>query len=204
MAFICENSDYAPFIIFGMIMLTGFSLPVSEDLLLLSAGALTSTCEHETRQIFQLYAVVYLACWWAAWIAYWIGRYFGPKLFALRWFHRLLTPERLGTIKSYIDRFGLLTFVIGRFIPGGRNALFMATGLTGMPFLRFILLDSVGCLLSSATLFYIGHLFGNNISTIIVTVRAYEKALWLSIVLLSLAGAGIYALRRYRERSYRT
>lgn len=196
LAFVCEHSAYAPFIIFGLILLSGLNIPISEDLMLLTAGAICSTCQHENWEIARFYTLIYFACWIAAWETYWIGRVLGPKLFSFRWFQRFITPQRLEKIKNYIQRFGIFTFIVGRFIPGGRNALFMSTGLTKMAFPLFIIRDSVGCALSTATLFSLGYLFGSHIQTIVEVFKYYEMFFFSAIALLILLLVSILFLRK--------
>lgn len=166
--------------------------------MLLTAGAVSSVCAHKPHEIVWVYALMYLACWMAAWEAYWIGRLAGPELFRIRWFRRLLTPQRLEFIKSSIQRYGFGTFIVGRFIPGGRNALFMSTGLVKMPFSSFVLRDSIGCLLSSGLLFSLGHIFGDNIQTIIAFIQLYERIFIGLVICVILAIAAFFY---YRHRS---
>lgn len=172
--YICENAQYAHFILFGLIILTGFNVPISEDLLLLTAGALASACVPENT--FILYGWVFCASLLSAWIPYWLGRLLGPKLFNIKWFSRIVTHDRLEKLKHYYQKFGIFMFIVNRFVPGGiRNAVFISSGLTKMPFYLFILRDGTGCVLASATIFYLGYVFGENFHTIIHYAKFYES-----------------------------
>lgn len=175
------------------------NIPLSEDLMLLSAGAVCSICEHEKGGIFGFYLWIYFACWFAAWETYWIGRLLGPKLFNFHWFRHFITFERLEKIKTNIQRFGIFTFIIGRFIPGGRNALFMSTGLIKMSFPLFILRDSVGCALSTATLFSLGYLFGSHIEAIIEVFKFYQLFFFCGVALLILLCVSILFVRKQQN-----
>lgn len=157
--------------------------------MLLTAGALSSTCQHDGWEIARLYFSVYLACWVAAWECYWIGRLLGPKLFNFRWFRKVITPYRLDKIKDYIHRFGILTFIVGRFIPGGRNALFMSTGFIRMSFPSFILRDSIGCFFSTATVFSLGYFFGSHYQQIVEIFKMYQMIFLGFIFVLLFLGA---------------
>ena len=132
-SFACENAHSAHWIFFLLLMLAGLSLPISEDIILLTGGAIASTCIPD--ETLHLFLWIYAGCWISAWETYWIGRYFGPKLYDIRWFRHIITPERIHRLHHYYEKFGVFTFIIGRFIPGGvRNALFMTAGLGKMPF----------------------------------------------------------------------
>lgn len=172
--FVCDNSAYAHYIISALILLAGLNVPLSEDVLLLIAGAIASTCFPQSA--LYMYAWVFAACLIAGWEAYWIGRIIGPKLLTIRWFNHVLSEERLKKMKVFYQKYGLLSFVVGRFIPGGvRNALFMSSGLTKMPFPLFVFRDFIGGLLATGTIFYLGYAFGSNYHTVLYYLAFYQK-----------------------------
>lgn len=195
--YICEHADNAHYIFFGLIMLAGFSVPISEDIMVLMAGAISSIAGHETEAIMNLYLWVFFACWFSAWEAYWVGRLLGPKLLTFRWFRHILTEKRLEKITQYLQRFGVLAFIVGRFLPGGvRNALFMTSGFTKMPFLLFVLRDFGACFLASATLFYLGHLFGVNFHAILKGFKTYQEIVFAIVLMTALA----FGIRFWRKK----
>jgi membrane-associated protein len=197
LAYICDHAHHAHWIIFCLLLLTGLNLPLSEDLMLIGGGAIASTCipEHAER----LYIWIFFGCYLSAWEAYWIGRLLGPRLYHIRLFKFIVTPNRLEWLRYYYAKFGIFTFIVGRFCPGGiRNALFMSSGLTKMPFHLFILRDGLACLISSLTLFLLGYHFGANINTILFYFHHYEN--WLLIGILTLVIVGFTYLR-YGHRS---
>jgi len=180
----CAQAHVAHWIFFLLIMIAGLNVPISEDIVLITAGAMASTCipEHTIR----LFTWLFFACWFSAWEAYWLGRLLGPKLYDIKWFSHILTLKRIERLHHYYEKFGFLTFMVGRFIPGGvRNALFMTSGLGKMPFLKFILRDFPACLLSVSCLFYLGYIFGQNYHTIIKFIETYNMVT-LMIIALSL------------------
>ena len=128
--FICLHIHDAYWILFLLLLLAGMNIPISEDLILLTGGALASTCLETSAQVWHLYFWIFLGCWVSAWEAYWLGRLLGPKLYEIKWFSRFITAKRISALHHYYERFGILTFIVGRFVPGGvRNALFMTSGL---------------------------------------------------------------------------
>lgn len=195
--FACDNAHAAHWIFFLLLMLAGLNIPVSEDIILLTAGALASTCL--SNDFLHLFLWVYAGCWLSAWEAYWIGRYFGPRLYEIRWFHKMINPRRIEKLHTYYEKFGVFTFIVGRFIPGGvRNALFMTAGLGKMPFWKFILRDGFACLISTSTLFYIGFSLSENYQTITHYLRTYNHfAIGAILSLLLVIGATSLWLRRH-------
>lgn len=192
---ICQYALWAPWIICGLIFISGFNVPVSEDLLIILTGAIASTCLREHR--LTIYVAVYLAAITSAWIAYTLGRTLGPRLYEMRWFKGMITPRRIDKLHTYYERFGILTFIVGRFIPGGvRNALFMSCGLGKMPFWRFALRDGFACILTTATLLWIGEQAGEHADILLHYLREYELFFIILFSTLVLA-AIIYHRRRW-------
>ena len=192
--FATEHAEHAHWLFGFLILLGGLNVPISEDIVLISAGALASTLLPEIA-VYQ-YTILFFFCWFAAWEAYWIGRRLGPKLYDIHWFSRILTPKKIERLHHYYEKFGIWAFIVGRFIPGGvRNGLFMTAGLGKMPFKRFILRDLPACFISTAFLFTLGYFFGHHSQEIIASFHAYERTI-LIIVALTLC---IYATYRYRR-----
>lgn len=171
--FICDNNQYAHLIIFSMLILAGLNIPFSEDLLLIVGGVLGSTLLSD--QVLHLYVWLFVGCYISAWEAYWIGRVLGPKLYRYRLFSHTLTPKRMEKLKTFYAKHGLITLIIGRFIPFGvRNALFMSAGMSKMPFWSFIWRDGIACFISTAALFYFAYSCGNNYEMLYETFKTYQ------------------------------
>lgn len=195
----CENALATQCLLLFGILLAGLNVPVSLDLMLLSAGALTSVCPSVSPVVFFLF--VGLTAWVSAWEAYWLGRLLGPRLYRIRWFNHVLPQHRVEKLHSYYERFGFLTFIVGRFIPGGvRNALFMTSGLGRMPFLTFILRDLPACFLSCGLIFSLGHLFADHYKTIVHYFVVYNRIVILAIFVLGVSLFLLAFLRKSNKR----
>lgn len=174
LTFICAHAHQAHWVIFLLFLLGGLNIPVSEDILIIGGGAIASTCipDHTLR----LFIWIYLGCIISAWEAYGLGYLLGPRIYTIPLLNSVLTPQRLTVLKTYYAKFGIWTFIVGRFCPGGiRNALFMSSGLTKMPFKLFVLRDSLACIISTTTLFSLGYHFGKNFEQIAHYFREYEE-----------------------------
>jgi len=149
-----QNAHRAHWIVFGAIILAGFNIPISADLLILLSAVIAATIMPENT--WQLFLSVLFGCYFSAWCAYWLGRLVGPKLSRFPLFTKLLSPRRMGKVKRFYEKYGFWTLLIGRFIPFGvRNCIFMSSGMSKMSFLKFILRDAVACLLWSSCTFYL-------------------------------------------------
>ena len=110
-----------------------------------------------------------------------------------------MTPHRLELLRFYYAKFGILTFIAGRFFPGGvRNALFMSSGLTKMPFHLFILRDGLACVISTLTLFYIGYQFGQNLDLILDYFHRYTHWFFIAFAFIGLIAIIYFTFRRER------
>lgn len=197
--FACQNAHSSHWIFFLLLLLAGINVPISEDVILIIGGAVASICiPNETLFLF---CWIYAGCIISAWEAYWIGRYFGPKIYNVKWLKRIVTPQRIVKLHEYYEKFGILTFIVGRFIPGGvRNALFMTAGLGKMPFSVFVLRDSIACLISASTLYYLGFLFGQNIHDIIYYFSKYNRLAFILFVCI-LFTLGFFLWKRSRKNA---
>lgn len=181
--FACANAHSAHWIFFLLLMLAGINIPISEDLVLLTGGAIASTCIPD--ETLHLYLWIYAGCWISAWEAYAIGRCFGPRLYDIRWFRHVITRNRIIRLHHYYEKFGVFTFIVGRFIPGGvRNALFLTAGLGKMPFWKFIARDGFACLISSSVIFSIGFSLGENYRLVLHYLKTYNEIVIGCILLL--------------------
>lgn len=158
-----DHAPHAHWFIFGLLMLAGLNFPISEDLLIIISGVLASTLVPENT--WKLFTAVFLGAYLSDWVVYWIGRLWGSHLWKLPWFARLFKPKRLDQIKQYYAKYGILTLLVGRFIPFGvRNCLFATAGLGKMSFTKFLIADGIACFLSNTAVFTIAYFFGKNSS----------------------------------------
>lgn len=185
MTWICEYGELAPWILLGLLLLAGLNIPISEDIILITGGALASTCLPE--KAIKIYFILFLGSYISAWEVYWIGRILGPNIYKIKFFKYIVSPKKIHKLERLYDRFGIFTFIVGRFVPGGiRNALFMTCGLGKMPFLKFIARDIVGCLLSTSIIFFVGYKFGENYDTIVYFFKKYELIAFIIVLTLGI------------------
>ncbi len=161
--FIQNHAQHAHWVAFGLLILAGLNFPISEDLIIIICGVLASTLVPENT--WKLFIALFLGAYLSDWIVYWIGRVWGSNLWKIGWFARFVPQKRLNQIKHYYQRYGVLTLLVGRFIPFGvRNCLFATAGIGKMHFGKFLLTDGIACLLSNFTLFTLSYFCGKNFS----------------------------------------
>lgn len=162
---ICQHASQAHWYLFIAILLAGFNIPISADVLVLIAALLAATIIPENT--WTLFIWLLIGCYLSAMCAYWVGRLAGAKLSQWKWFNKTLPPSRLASMQTYYEQHGLLTLIIGRFIPFGvRNCIFMASGMSRLSFKKFILMDALACSLWYSTSFYLFFTLGQNFETL--------------------------------------
>lgn len=88
---------------------------------------------------------------------YFAGRYYGDQVMRLLCRFSRSPSACAARGETQFARFGLWALVPGRFIPGVSLVAPPLAGATGVPFVRFLVLDAVGALAWSATFVGIGY-----------------------------------------------
>jgi len=180
------HADHAPLFVFGLLLITGFSFPISEDILVIGTGVLAGTVLPE--KTVHLFLAICIGACLSDWIAYWIGRKLGPKLANMRMFRRTFSPDRQAVVQRFFQRYGFLTLFIGRLIPFGvRNTIFMAAGAGRMHFGRFILSDGIATMVFSTTIFFLAFRCGEQYDRLHVFVSSIGYVVGFGLVASGLA-----------------
>lgn len=176
--FIVENSSFAPWISFGLILLAGFNIPISIDVVIVLAAFLAATTIPELTPY--LFISVLFGAYFSASICYWVGRKVGIKLLKIPYFAKLLPQTRLQKMGSFYEKYGLLTLVIGRFIPFGfRNCLFMTTGMSKANFVKFMWRDALACTIWASVCFFSFYQLGHSFEMLIKKVKVLNLFIFL-------------------------
>ncbi|MDR3623805.1 MAG: DedA family protein [Chlamydiales bacterium] len=187
--FIYQYPHHAYWIIFISLILAGFNLPISEDLMLVTSGWLASAVIPE--HALKLWIAVFAGAFLSDWIAYWTGRLLGPRLLTMRWISKVVKQERIDKMHKFYEKWGFFAFLVGRFVPFGvRNCLFISAGMGHMSFPKFLLIDGVAALCSTTSAFYLAYTFGQHYEPIWEYIKTYDIAFIsaIAIVLVTLAG----------------
>lgn len=179
-AWILSHAGLAHWMIFFGLILAGCNIPISADLLVITAAILAATVVPEN--IWLLYASILLGALFSAYIAYWTGRLVGSSLRKNRFFSRYLPDARLAKIEKFYEKYGLLTLIVGRFVPFGvRNAIFMTTGMSRVSFGKFALRDSLACFIWTASNFSIFYMLGQNYEQVKLFARSFGLFLFIGL-----------------------
>lgn len=183
-----HHALYAHWIFFGVLLLSGLNLPISEDLIIIMSASLAATLVPENT--LKLFAAVFLGCYLSDSLCYGLGRFLGPRLPAAK-------KKRVDQIQSYYAKYGFWTLLVGRFIPFGvRNALFLTAGLGKMSYRKFLFSDGIACALSNTTLFTLAYLAGKHHETLLANLKKFNIFLFLAF---AVAGIGFIWYKRRQK-----
>jgi membrane protein DedA with SNARE-associated domain len=153
-----EYIEFFPLVAIGGLLLAGINLPVSEDLIIIT-GAFVS--HEEPSLLFYNLAAIFVGVIATDFFVYWVGTKIHKGASKSKFFSRLIPEKAMNKMHFYLDRYGIFTFIVCRFIPFGvRNTLFMTSGFIGMEPKRFALYDIPAATISVSTLFFLVYRFG--------------------------------------------
>ncbi|MFK7826413.1 MAG: DedA family protein [Oligoflexales bacterium] len=156
-----NNVVYAPYIIFFALLLAGFNLPISEDIMLFISALLAAD---SPDMLVPLFCSVFFGAYFSDLICYSLGRILGPRIWKIRFFASIAAGGKIDKLSLYLKKYGSITLFLGRFIPFGvRNALFLTAGLGKMDARKFAFFDFLACSISSVSFFSLYFHFGQDV-----------------------------------------
>ncbi|AHH13748.1 DedA family protein [Borrelia hermsii] len=178
--FIDLNINYSPIVFFGLLILAGFNVPISEDAIVIMGGILSSRKNEYTILIF-------LGIFWGAYIgdiiSFYIGRFLANKLLK----QKTQTNKLIEKMNYYYKRYGSLTLLFGRFIPFGvRNAIFISAGMGNMHISNFLITDFFAAMISITTYFTLSFKIGESFKIIFPKIRLILLITLIIVIILIL------------------
>jgi membrane protein DedA with SNARE-associated domain len=180
--------------IFVLMVLTGFGLPVPEEVFIIGAGILSARGDLRPEIAF---ATCLLGALVGDAVMYGLGRRFGHNLVRVHpKFAKFVGAEREEHFERAVERHGFKVLLLARFMVGVRAPVYLAAGVVRTPFWRFFLWDLVAATLVVSTFFSLAFYFGNEIAQ---WLREAEVLLTMVVLAVAVVAAFI-ALRRQRRR----
>ncbi|GHV87946.1 membrane protein [Spirochaetia bacterium] len=160
-AMLSQYIEYFPLLALVCLLLAGLNVPVSEDLIII-AGAVLSKNDHSL--LMPTLLAIYTGIVISDFISYGIGVGIRKGALKSKRIQKLVPEAKLEKMRHSLDKYGIWTFIVCRFIPFGiRNTLFISSGLTGLRLRLFALYDIVAATISMNTLFFLVYHFGDKI-----------------------------------------
>ncbi len=182
--FLMPYGHLAYTIMFSILLLCGFGLPIPEDIILVTAGILAS---HTVTNPWVTLGVCMAGVLIGDGIIYFMGFKAGERIKTLRLFKSLLKKDRDKKIQYWFSKYGDKVIFLARFMPGLRMPLFLTSGIYKVPAWKFFLLDGLAAIISVPLWVWLGFLFGSNLEML------EHKMHQLKIGIFSVLGALIIA-----------
>lgn len=139
---------------FFVLLFCGLGLPVPEDIVLVTAGALGVI---DGRNWMEVSALMYAGVMMGDSIIFLAGRFLGQRWMAAPWFQRYLSAAKQAKVEAQFERFGSMVLFIGRFLPGLRAPIFFTAGSLKTRYLKFFFFDGIAALISVPFFVWLGH-----------------------------------------------
>ncbi len=192
------HADWAHWLFFFILLMAGFSFPISEDLIVLASAVVAATVI--PTSVYKLFIFVFLGCYLSDWIAYWMGRSLTPWLLTRKWLKFLVNNKRMAKVNQFYDKYGMSTLFFGRFIPFGiRNVLFMSAGMVKMNFFKFAVVDGLSCLISNTICFTLTYSLAENYSIVLKYIGKAHILIFSAFIMFTI-GLICYKYYKYKTK----
>lgn len=104
--------------------------------------------------------------------------------------------RRVAAATRWLERYPVLFILSFRFLYGFRTVAPVVIGLSGIPAMRFMALNLVAAIVWAVAVASLGHVFGATLETTLGELKALERKLLAAGVLLALAYAAFFTVRR--------
>ncbi len=180
--FVQSYISFYPLTVFICLLLGGFNLPISEDVLIITSALLAKT---DKNLLIPSLLALYIGAIVSDYLVYFWGYLISRGFASNRFISKLADEKNIGRISKKVKKHAFLTNILCRFIPFGvRNAFFIYMGLSKFKFIKFALFDGISCLISISTLFFLIYIMGKKgglymkIFGIILFVFILAFAIW--------------------------
>lgn len=176
---------------------SGLGLPINEDVLLLTAAALTL---RGVMEPVPLVVVAWCGLLLADGLIFHWGRRFGAPLLRHRLIARVLRPGRVALMQRRMRRWGPASIFAVRFMPGLRTALFFAAGSMKIPYRQFALFDGLAAAIELPLLVWAVRAVGGRWEDIRAVVQQWQSVLLPSVLIVLILALLYWRLRARSQR----
>lgn len=180
-------APYMPYVlVLGLLLLSGFGLPIPEDIPLILAGYLCYPW-HDGQGYadpWVLFPLTFLAVIGADLMVFWLGRRYGHHVPKLPLMGRFLTEKRLAKTEALLHRHGGKFIFAARFLPGLRAPAIFTAGNFKIPYWKFLAYDGGAALLSVPLILGLAYYFAEHLEQVRVWVANGERGV-IGVILLT-------------------
>ncbi|MGZ0051382.1 DedA family protein [Brevibacillus gelatini] len=194
--------QFGYFALFFMLWLGIVGMPIPDEVIVLSAGVLTSL---GVLHVVPAFAATYMGVVSGLSLGYVLGRWLGAP--ALNWIGKKKGMNKyVDRAQALLDRYGSYALCISYFLPVVRHVVPYLVGIGKMTFRRYALFSYTTGLVWTLILFFAGNLMGNNVERLNAFVGMFNQTMVVGAAgLLILAGISYYGYTVWqRQRNQAT
>jgi membrane protein DedA with SNARE-associated domain len=158
-------------IVFVLLLLCGFGLPMPEDIILFAAGLLAY---YGAADVYVMIGVCFAGVMLGDSSVFTIGAKFGRKVRKIGIVKRILPPKRMKLVRKKLHEQGNKVIFAARFMPGLRTPIFFSAGTLHLPFRVFFFYDGMAALISVPTIVYAIFYFGDHVDRVIKVIKRLQ------------------------------
>ena len=178
------HAPYMPYVVvLGVILLSGFGLPVPEDVPLILAGYLAY---YDYAHPWVLFPLTFMAVIGADMIVFYLGRRYGHHITKMPLMRRYLTEKRLAKTEALLHKHGGKFIFVARFLPGLRAPAIFTAGNFKVPYWKFLAYDGGAAMISVPVIIGLAYYFAEHIEHVRVWVANGEKGAIVVVLLVIL------------------
>lgn len=186
-------------LVFIVLLLAGFGLPLPEDIPLVMGGVLVHRGQAD---LWVMIITGYLGIIIGDSIMFWLGRRFGSNPNAVpRLLRRVVTAERRAWVEGLFHKHGEKLVLAARFLPGVRTVTYFTAGSVGMHYPKFALYDSLAALASAPLFVVLGYKFGADIESLTARIARGERNVIIAILAMIVVVVLVSRWRSKRNRA---
>lgn len=190
--------EYGYIAVFACLILCGLGVPVPEDITLVSGGVISGLALANPHIMCGIGLAGVLAGDSTMFLA---GRIFGYRVQRLKFFRKVVSPQRFSQIQRKFKKHGLGLLFVARFLPGLRSPIYLVAGMSHrISYITFIVMDGLAALISVPVWIYLGYFFADNLDILMEYVHDVQKAIFLALGLLGVIIAVIYFKKKFHSR----
>ena len=185
---------WGPWVVFGLLLLSGVGIPLGEDIIIIPAGMLV---QQHALPLWPTLLAAYFGVVSGDLLWFFLCSKLGTKLVHKKWFKRIVHPKRMLQVKYQFDVRGIWVIILARFIPASRTTTISVAGMMHMKFWKFALATAICCLFTAPMQLFAGWWIADSLqakSTVELVVRL------LGLVMVVVAAIWAYRLwSRHRK-----
>ena len=181
--------------VFFYVFAVGIGLPIPADPLLLIMGALVGDHHYAFFPAFLAALIPAVA---ADWTWYEVGRYKGSSVLRLLCRITIEPDTCVRTAETTFTKRGVATLFFAKFVPGLSLISMPMAGIIGMSRRRFLVADTIGCVLWIGAYMLTGVLFHRYVESLIVQMGFFGQRAGMVVIFLLVCFVGFKYVQRWR------